>query len=69
MTYSAIRIEFFIFWQAPLADWKRVILSDETNINCLGSDWKKWVWNNAGEGLSDRLVEGMVKFSEGSMMV
>ena len=23
-------------------DWKRVIWSDETKINCLGSDGKKW---------------------------
>ena len=40
-----------------LADWKRVIWSDKTKINCLGSDGKKWLWKRAGEGLSDRLVE------------
>ena len=38
--------------------WKRVVWSDETKINRLGSDGKKWVWKKAGEGLSDRLVEG-----------
>ena len=37
-------------------DWKRVIWSDETKINCLGSDGHKWVWKKPGEGLSDRLV-------------
>jgi len=24
-------------------DWKRVVWSDETKINCLGSDGRKWV--------------------------
>ena len=38
-------------------DWKHVIWSDETKINCIGSDGRKWAWKKAGEGLSDRLVE------------
>ena len=42
-------------------DWKRVIWSDETKINHLGSDGK-WAWKKAGEGLSSRLVQGTVKF-------
>ena len=45
-----------------LGDWKRVVSSDETKINCLGSDGRKHAWKRAGEGLSDRLVEGTVKF-------
>ncbi|KIK29003.1 hypothetical protein PISMIDRAFT_81649, partial [Pisolithus microcarpus 441] len=28
----------------------RVIWSDETKINCLGSDGCKWAWKKAGEG-------------------
>src|SRR3979490_187964 len=36
-----------------LDDWKRVVLSDETKINYLGSDGRKWAWKKAGEGLSD----------------
>ena len=32
--------------------------SDETKINCLGSDGRKWVWKKAGEGLSDRTGGG-----------
>ena len=43
--------------------------SDETKINCLGSDGCKWVWKKPGEGLSDRIVEGTVKFGGGSMMI
>ena len=46
-----------------LDDWKRVVWSDETKINCLGSDGRKdgrkWAWKGAGEGLSDRLVESL----------
>ena len=50
-------------------DWKRVIWSDEAKINCLGSDGRKWVWKKSGERLSDRLVEGTVKFGGGSVMI
>ena len=50
-------------------DWKRVWFSDETKINRLGSDGRKYVWKESGEGLSDRLVEGTVKFREGNIMI
>ena len=50
-------------------DWRRVVWSDETKINRLGSDGKKWAWKKAGEGLSDTLVEGTVKFGGGSVML
>ena len=52
-----------------LEDWKKVIWSDETKINCLGSDGCKWVWKKTGEGLSDRVVQGTVKFGGGSVMM
>ena len=29
-----------------LEDWKGVIWSDDTKINCLGSDGRKYVWKN-----------------------
>ena len=50
-------------------DWKRVVWSDDIKINHLGSDGCKWVWKRPGEGLSDRLVEGTVKFRGGSVMI
>ena len=50
-------------------DWKRVVWSDETKINRLGSDGRKWAWKKSGEGLSDRLVEGTLKFGGGSLMM
>ena len=46
-----------------------MVWSDETKINRLGSDERKWVWKRPGEGLSDRLVEGTIKFEEGSVMI
>ena len=64
------RLDFAISHQDwTMEDWKKVIWSDETKINRLGSDGRKWVWKKAGEGLSDRLVEGTLKFGGGSLMV
>jgi transposase len=50
-------------------DWKRVIWSDETKINRIGSDGKQWVWKQVGEGLIEREVQGTVKFGGGNIMV
>jgi hypothetical protein len=50
-------------------DWKKVIYSDETKINRFGSDGRGKVWKMKGEHLSDRLVEGTVKFGGGSVMM
>jgi hypothetical protein len=38
-----------------MEDWKRVLWTDETKINHLGSDGRKWVWKEVGEPLSDRI--------------
>jgi hypothetical protein len=50
-------------------DWKRIVWSDETNINCLGPDSRKLVWKKAGEGLNLHTVQGTLKFGGGSLMV
>ena len=52
-----------------IKDWKKVIWSNETKINHLGSDGCKWAWKRAGEGLSDRLVNGTLRFRGGSLMM
>src|SRR5258706_15602075 len=52
-----------------LEDWKRVVWSDETKVNFLGSDGRKWAWERVGEPLSDRLVQGTKRFGGGSVMV
>jgi len=49
-------------------DWKRVVWTNETKVNHLGSDGKQWVWKREGEGLNNRLVQGTVKFGGGSLM-
>ena len=60
------RLDFALSHQDWTVDnWKCVIWSDETKINCIGSDGRKWAWKKAGEGLSDRIVEGTVKFGGG----
>ena len=64
------RMDFAIAHQDwTLEDWKKVVWSDETKINRLGSDGRKWVWKKAGEGLSERLVNGTKKFGGGSLMM
>ena len=52
-----------------MEDWKRIIWSDETKINRIGSDGKQWVWKQVGQGLIDREVQGTVKFGGGNIMV
>ena len=52
-----------------LEDWKRILWTDETKINCLGSDGKQWVWIEVGKPLSDRLVESTVKFGGVNVMM
>ena len=64
------RLDFAIAHQDwTLEDWKKVVWSDETKINRLGSDGRKWVWKKAGEGLSERLVNGTVNVGGGSLMM
>ena len=64
------RLDFAISHQHwTVEDWKRVVWSDETKINCVGSDGMKWAWKKSGEGLSDRLVNGTLKFGGGSLMM
>lgn len=50
-------------------DWKRVIWSDETKINRLGSDGREWVWKKPGSRLTEQHVSGTVKFGGGSLML
>jgi Transposase len=68
--HKKVRIDFattHLYW--TVEDWKQVIWSDETKINCLGSDGRKWVYKRVGESLSDRLVEETQKFGRGSVMI
>lgn len=52
-----------------LADWHKVIWSDETKINRFGSDGRVWCWKHTGEILSNRTTQATVKHGGGSLMV
>ena len=52
-----------------IKDWKEVILSYETKTNRLGPDGRKQAQKLPGEGHTDRLVDGTLKFGGGSVMV
>jgi transposase len=69
-SHRQARLDFALTHQHwTVEDWKKVVWSDETKINRMGSDGRKWVWKKEGEGLSDRLVEGTFKFGGGSLMM
>jgi hypothetical protein len=50
-------------------DWTRVIWSDKTKSNKIGSNGWIDVWKKRGEPLQDKKVQGKVKFGGGSLMV
>lgn len=50
-------------------DWKRIIWSDESKINRLGSDGQKYTWKKTGEPLLEREIIGTKKFGGGNIMV
>ena len=69
-THRRRRLEFALEHQHwTLEDWSRVVWSDETKINRMGSDGRSWVWKKPGSGLQDQHVSGTVKFGGGSLMV
>jgi transposase len=52
-----------------VADWKRVLWTDETRINRCGSDGKTWVWKNTRVGNQDRLVSETLKYGGGHLFM
>jgi hypothetical protein len=68
--HRRLRLQFAKRYQHwTVDDWKRVIFSDETKVNRLGSDGRKWVWRVPGTPLQDNHVSPTVKHGGGSMMV
>ena len=64
------RLAFALKYQHwTIDDWKRVLWSDETKINRIGSDGQEYVWKREGERLTAREVKGTVKHGGGSLMV
>jgi hypothetical protein len=50
-------------------DWKRVLWTDKTKINCIGSDGKSYTWKKKGEPLSDRTTTPTVKHGGGNNLM
>ena len=50
-------------------DWKHVIWSDETKINCLGSDGRKWCWKKPKMAFQHGHIQPTLKHSGGSIMI
>lgn len=50
-------------------DWKRVLWSDETKINRIGSDGRVYTWKQRGEPLSDRTTTPTVKHGGGNNLM
>jgi len=68
--YRKRRLAFALKYQNwTIKDWKKVIWSDKTKINRIGSDGQEYVWTRKGGGLTSREVIGTVKFGDGSLMV
>ena len=68
--YKKRRLAFALKYQHwTVEDWKRIIWSDETKINMIGSDREEYMWKRKEEGLIAREVQGTIKFGGGSLMV
>src|SRR5262245_27205767 len=64
------RMDFAVRYQHwTIEDLKRVIWSDETKINRLGSDGRKWVWKEPGSALPDQHVKDTLKYGGRSLMM
>jgi len=50
-------------------DWKRILWTDETKINRIGSDGRTYTWKKKGEPLSDRTTTPTVKHGDGNNLM
>ena len=50
-------------------DWKRILWSDETKINRIGSDGRVYTWKPRGEAISDRTTLPTVKHGGGNNLM
>lgn len=68
--HKKLRLEFaraHAHWSAE--DWEKVIFSDESKMNRLGSDGRVWTWRKPGSALEARYVKPTLKFGGGSVMI
>ena len=70
LRHCIARMEFAIRHKDwTIQDWCKVVWSDETKINCLGSDGHEWCWKHRGEVLSNRTCQPTVKHGGEALMV
>ena len=50
-------------------DWKRVLWTDETKVNRIGSDGKVYVWKQQGESVPDQTIISTVKHGGGNNLM
>ena len=64
------RLQFAKYYENwTVEDWKRVLWSDETKINRIGSDGRVYTWKQKGEQLSDRTTTPTVKHGGGNNLI
>jgi transposase len=69
-THRQRRLKFAQYHENwTVEDWKRVLWSDETKINWIGSDGKVYVWKQKGESVSDRTTIPTVKHGGGNNLM
>ena len=69
-THRQKRLEFAYFHENwTVEDFKRVLWSDETKINRIGSDRKVYVWKERGEPISDWTTTPTVKHGGGNNLM
>jgi transposase len=70
LRHIKLRLEFAKKYQNwTEEDWGRVIFSDETKINILGSNGRKWVWKRPRQMISPKEVIPTLKFGGGNLMM
>ena len=70
LRHKRLRLQFALMHKDwTLADWTRVIFSDETKINRFGSDGPNHIWKRPSRNILDREISGTVKFGGGSLMM
>jgi len=62
---------FFIrkYREWTIGDWKRVVYSDEKLVHRISSLDHRYCWDNGPDRITDRTVEGTVKFGGGNVKV
>ena len=53
MYHRKLQLEFTLKYKEwTVENWKQVLWSDETKINCFSSDGRNWVWKEKGQPLT-----------------